>query len=106
MRRAPQARIQKVLDVCRHKAKVCWSHFQPILRRLSKADIKVQLLDLPEWKRKQEGVGGGERPFWKFCLDNIAPVNHKNAKYIHDDLIISSRISAYLMNRNMLYRYI
>lgn len=53
------------------------------------------------------GVGGGEeRPFWKFCLDNIAPVNHKNAKYIHDDLIILSHISAYLMNINKQYRYI
>lgn len=83
---------------------------------MSKADIKVQLLDLPEWKRNQEGAGGGGsvcvwggwvgRPFWESCLDYVAPVNHKNAKYKHDDLIIPSHINAYLMNIKTLYRYI
>lgn len=75
-----------------HKAEVCLSHFQPILGRLGEADIKVALSDLSEPKRNQEsGVGGGGGVLGILAGFNLSLVNHENAKYKHDDLIILSR---------------
>lgn len=84
--------LSKRLLMCRgHKAEVCLSHFQPILGRLGEADIKVALSDLSEPKRNQEsGVGGVVLGI--LAGFNLSLVNHENAKYKHDDLIILSRM--------------